>query len=379
MVKKLHKYIFMAVFILIFIACPIFAEADGISSTENTSSENSNLVRARIIQSSVKNKGGMDAGDKTLVVKEQILKINIIEGKHSGEKLDVTHDMQPSKPDNIEYKVGDEVFLSISEGADGSINSASVYQVVRDKPLSHLLFLFIFSMVLIGGFKGVKSLVSLGITCLIILKVFLPSILQGHNPITLSISICIVITIINLVIVSGFNKKTTAAILGTSGGVIISGIIAFMSINSARVLGVGTGDAQLLMDTPLKNPLNFKAILFGSILIGTLGAVMDVSMSIASTMKELRENNPGMPRGKIVKAGMSVGRDIMGTMATTLILAYISGAICLVLGYMANNSTFVDIVNQDMIACDIIKTFASSIGLIFTIPITAFIYLILDC
>jgi len=102
-------------------------------------------------------------------------------------------------------------------------------------------------------------------------------------------------------------------------------------------------------------------------------------MSIASTMKELRENNPGMPRGKIVKAGMSVGRDIMGTMATTLILAYISGAICLVLGYMANNSTFVDIVNQDMIACDIIKTFASSIGLIFTIPITAFIYLILDC
>ncbi|WP_446899722.1 YibE/F family protein [Clostridium sp. LBM24168] len=379
MFKKLHRYIFTAVFILIFIMRPILVEADGISGTENASGTNSNLVRAKVIESTVKNKNDINTENKTLVIKEQILKIKITEGKHSGEKVNVTHDMQTSKPDNIEYQVGDEVFLSTSEDANGSINSASIYQLVRAKSLSHLLLFFILSMVLIGGFKGIKSLLTLGITCLIILKVFLPLILQGHNPITLSISICIVITIINLVIVSGFNNKTTAAILGTSGGVIISGIMSFMSINSTRVLGVGTGEAQLLMDAPLKNQLNFKAILFGSILIGTLGAVMDVSMSIASTMKELKENNPNISRGKIIKAGMSVGRDIMGTMATTLILAYISGAICLVLGYMANNSTFMDIVNQDMIACDIIKTFASSIGLIFTIPITVFIYLILDC
>jgi Predicted multitransmembrane protein len=124
--------------------------------------------------------------------------------------------------------------------------------------------------------------------------------------------------------------------------------------------------------------LNFKAILFGCILIGALGAIMDVSMSIASTMKELRDNNPRISKGSIVRAGMSVGRDTIGTMTTTLVLAYISGTVFLILEYMSNNSRFIDIINQDMIASDIIKTFASSIGLIFTIPITVFVYWILD-
>ncbi len=177
---------------------------------------------------------------------------------------------------------------------------------------------------------------------------------------------------------SGFNRKSAAAILGTSSGVIIAGIIAYVYINSARVSGVGTEDAQLLMDSLLKGTLNFKGILFGSILIGTLGAVMDISMSIASTMNELRENNPRISNGNIIKAGMSVGRDTIGTMTTTLVLAYISGTVFLVLGYMVSKSSFIDIINQDMIASDVIKTFASSIGLIFTIPITVFAYWILD-
>ncbi|MFL0196718.1 YibE/F family protein [Clostridium sp. WILCCON 0269] len=233
-------------------------------------------------------------------------------------------------------------------------------------------------MILIGRGKGFKSIITLAFTCFMIIEVFLNLILQGYNPITVSIFVCISITIISLVIIGGINRKTISAIIGTSSGVIISGIISFIIVNVAKVSGVGTEEAQLLMDAPLKHGLDFKAILFAAILIGALGAVMDVSMSIASTMTEIKQANPRISPGKLMKAGMTVGRDTMGTMANTLILAYISGSICLVLGYLANDSNFLDIVNQDMIACEIIKTLAGSIGLIFTIPITVIVCCILS-
>lgn len=365
--------LFIAVLVIpIIIFCAISVKAEG---SESDVTDGGSMVKGKVIN--IISSNNTDA-NKNIMEKQQKLKIEITEGKHDGEKIDVTHTIQPSKPDNIEFKTGDELFLSISEDNNGKINEASVYQVVRQNQLLHLLIFFAASIILIGGIKGFKSLITLTITCLIIIKVFLPLILQGYNPIIVSTIICIVITIISLIIVSGFNKKTTAAILGTSSGVIIAGVIAYIYINFTSVSGVGTEDAQLLMDSLLKGTLNFKGILFGSILIGTLGAVMDVSMSIASTMNELKENNPRISNGNIIKAGMSVGRDTIGTMTTTLILAYISGTVFLVLGYMVSKSSFIDIINQDMIASDIIKTFASSIGLIFTIPITVFAYWILD-
>ncbi|MBV4416568.1 YibE/F family protein [Clostridium tyrobutyricum] len=378
MSNKIHKKIYKCLLLFIIIVIPIIlfssleVKADQPMNNESSVSDNNSgkIVKSKIIKIVSKNKGNN--------LKQQNLRVKIIEGKHNGEEFDIEHDMQTSKPDNIEFKTGDEVFLSIGEDSSGKVNTFSIYQVVRDKQLIHLLIFFIISIVVIGGIRGFKSLITLGITCLVIIKVFLPLILQGHNPITVSIVICIFITMVTFVIISGFNKKTAAAILGTSSGVVIAGVIAFMSIRSTRVSGVGTEDAQLLMDAVLKNPLNFKAILFGCILIGALGAIMDVSMSIASTMKELRDNNPRISKGSIVRAGMSVGRDTIGTMTTTLVLAYISGTVFLILGYMSNNSRFIDIINQDMIASDIIKTFASSIGLIFTIPITVFVYWILD-
>jgi uncharacterized membrane protein len=372
---KIRKCCLFVVLLVIPIVlfCTIPVKAGG-SESENNSIENT--VKGKVLN--VRSSSNANSEEKNVMEKQQKLKVEVLEGKHRGEKVDIIHTIQPSKPDNIEFKTGDELFLSISEDNSGKINEASVYQVVRQNHLFHLLVFFMISIVAIGGIKGFKSLITLAITCLIIVKVFLPLILQGYNPILVSTAVCIAITVISLIIVSGFNRKTTASILGTSSGVIIAGAIAYIYINFTSVSGVGTEDAQLLMDSLLKGTLNFKGILFGSILIGTLGAVMDISMSIASTMNELRENNPRISSRNIVKAGMSVGRDTIGTMTTTLILAYISSAVFLVLGYMVSKSSFADIINQDMIASDVIKTFASSIGLIFTIPITVFAYWVLD-
>lgn len=374
--KESKKYFFSLTILFLFIVqsiIPLRVFADDNSKTVNTDS-----IRAKIVQIVSVKKNNITAGDKDIVLEEQTLKIQILNGKHKGENVTIKNTFDPSRQGNPIFNKGDQVFLSISEDSNGNITSSNIYQVARDKPLTYLLIFFILSMILIGKGKGFKSIITLTFTCFMVIKVFLNLILQGYNPITISIFVCIAITIVSLVMIGGINRKTISAIIGTTSGVVISGVISFIVVNSTKVSGVGTEEAQLLMDIPLKHALDFKAILFAAILIGALGAVMDVSMSIASTMTEIKEAHPKISPGRLMKAGMVVGRDTMGTMATTLILAYISGSICLVLGYLANNSNFLDIVNQDMIACEIIKTLAGSIGLIFTIPITVIVCCILS-
>ncbi|UZQ49469.1 YibE/F family protein [Clostridium kluyveri] len=374
--KESKKYFFSLVILFLFIVqsiIPLKVFADDNSQTINTDS-----IRAKIVQIVSDKKKNITAGDKNVVLEEQTLKIQISSGKHKGEDVTIKNTVDPSKQGNLIFNEGDQVFLSISEDSNGNITSSNIYQVARDKPLTYLLIFFILSMILIGRGKGFKSIITLTFTCFMVIKVFLNLILQGYNPITISIFVCIAIAIVSLIVIGGINRKTISAIIGTTSGVVISGVISFIVVNLTKVSGVGTEEAQLLMDIPLKHALDFKAILFAAILIGALGAVMDVSMSIASTMTEIKEAHPKISPGRLMKAGMVVGRDTMGTMATTLILAYISGSICLVLGYLANNSNFLDIVNQDMIACEIIKTLAGSIGLIFTIPITVIVCCILS-
>ena len=374
--KECNKKLFSLVVFLLFTVQSIFPLTT--YAEDNPKNINTDSIRAKITQIVSTKKKNITAGDKDIILEEQTLKIQILSGKHKGESVIVKNTADPSRQGNLIFNEGDQVFLSISEDNKGNIASSNIYQVARDKPLTYLLVFFIFSMLLIGKGKGFKSIITLTFTCFMVIKVFLNLILQGYNPITISIFVCIAITIVSLVMIGGINRKTISAIIGTTSGVVISGIISFIVVNMTKVSGVGTEEAQLLMDIPLKYTLDFKAILFAAILIGALGAVMDVGMSIASTMTEIKEAHPKISTGKLMKAGMVVGRDTMGTMATTLILAYISGSICLVLGYLANNSNFLDIVNQDMIACEIIKTLAGSIGLIFTIPITVIVCCILN-
>lgn len=378
MIKKYSGRFFIYLITFLLIAIQIVNPIKVLGSSDESKNIKADGIRAKVLDIESTEKKNFNVNDKVYVVEEQNLKVQILSGKHVGENITIKNSINKSKQGNLVFNKGDELFISISEDTNGNITSSNVYQAARDKQLFYLLIFFMFSMILIGKGKGFKSIITLSITAFIIIKVFLNLILQGYNPIIVSIFVCISITVICMIIVGGINRKIISAIIGTSSGVIIAGIISFITVNMTKVSGVGTEEAQLLMDAPLKHMLDFKSILFAAILIGALGAVMDISMSIASTMTELKQANPTISAKNLIKAGMNVGRDVMGTMANTLILAYISGSICLILQYMANNSSFIDIINQDMIACEIIKTLAGSIGLIFTIPITVIVCCILN-
>ena len=238
---------------------------------------------------------------------------------------------------------------------------------------------FIISLAVIGGKKGLKSIITLIITGFMVIKVLIPLIIQGFNPTLVSSLICIFVIIVNLLIISGKNEKTLAAIIGTSGGVLIAGIIALLSNFIIRVNGLTDEEMQSIIYTSQNANFNFHGLLFAGIIMGALGAVMDVSMSIASSIKEIESAKPDMNLQELIRSGMNVGKDIMGTMANTLILAYVGGAMYIMImvssySYSTSISTAID---QDIIASEILKALAGSIGLVFAVPITAVVSAVL--
>lgn len=174
-----------------------------------------------------------------------------------------------------------------------------------------------------------------------------------------------------MLIISGLSRKTFSAIIGTVGGVVLAGALALIIGTLAKLTGLGNEEANMLMFIPHDVYFNFKGLLFAGIIIGTMGATMDVGMSIASAMNEIKENSPQIKKADLIKAGMNVGKDTMATMANTLILAYVGGSLHLLLLLIAYETPFSHIINWDMIASEIVRAIAGSIGIIFTIPITA--------
>lgn len=301
----------------------------------------------------------------------QEVTLEILSGEYSGE----VHVIDNHLPKNLAYRIevakGDKIIVAIDEmGTEKQIYISDYY---RNNVLIILVIVFLGLLILIGKLKGFKSVITISLTMFLIFKVLIPGILEGYNSLILSIVISAVITILTILIVSGMNKKSLAAIIGTVSGVVIAGVISVIVGNSIQITGMMPDEAAMLLYLPNAISLNYKNLLFSGILLGALGAVMDVAMSIASSIKEINNANSALEGKNLFKAGMAVGNDIMGTMANTLILAYTGSSIPLLLILNASGESFSSIVNMDIVATEVVRSLAGSIGLIVTIPITAFV------
>lgn len=289
-------------------------------------------------------------------------------------KYDLTYYLNNNmKADKINVNDNVYVYLNIE---DGVIQSSYIQYIDKQNLLIWMIAIYSVGILIIGGFKGLKALISLVITILIIFCVTIPCIYKGIDPLTITLITSIAVTILTFGIVAGFTKKTICAIIGTSCGIIIAGIFAIVFGNWMKLSGIGE-EALMLSSAPDGTIFNFKGILFSGIIIGALGACMDVGMSIASAISELKNENPKMMTKELMRAGMNIGKDIMGTMTNTLILAYVGGALTIILIFMGFKFEFFEVINQEMIAEEILRAIAGSFGLVFTIPLTTLISSIL--
>lgn len=278
------------------------------------------------------------------------------------------------QPYHIFAEPGDKILAYLDYEDDGStIKVGRIVKFVRTQHLIIILAIFLVLLVLVGGFQGVKAVVSLGMTLLMVFKVILPRILAGDNAVVVSVIATIVITVFTLLIISGFNKKSYAAMLGTIAGVTIGGGIAIWISSQAKILGLSFEEAQFIQFISDGVDLDFSGLLFASILLGALGAVMDVCMSIASSIEEIKQASPFISNKELFFSGMHVGRDVMGTMVNTLILAYAGSSMLLLMMYMGYGIPFIQIINDDLILTELVRALAGTIGLVAAIPITALI------
>ena len=305
-------------------------------------------------------------------IRYQHLKIEILDGSHKGETMTIRHTIERIMPGYYIFKVGDKLLVRATED-NGKIETVKIQEKVRDTQVYLIVGLFVALLLIIGGIKGLKTLVSLVIAVTMIFFGYIPLIIKGVNPILASLGISISVVIITLIIISGKNIKTLVAIIGTSLGVIISGILAFIFGNLAHLTGLADDSSISLAYIPQFRSLDYKGILFGTILIGAIGAIMDVAISIASALYEINDLDKNISKKNMIISGMNIGKDMMGSMSNTLILAYVGTTLHLIILFIVYRIRFTEIINLDSIATEIIRAMAGSIGLIITIPVTVVI------
>ncbi len=300
----------------------------------------------------------------------QHLKIKILTGKHRGEIYTVRNTVELAIPYKLIFKLNEKMVLQLDEDENGKVNTLKIYERARDIKAYIMIFIFTAALIFVGGKNGVKALAGLGVSIALIFGIFLPLIIRGANPILTALAVCSASTVSTLFIISGNNKKTYTAILGTVGGVIIAGLFAFAAGKILQLSGLGNEDAQMLAFIPQHRKIDYQGLLFAGMMIGAMGAVMDVAMSISSAMWEIIAVSPAISNKQLVKSGMNIGRDIIGSMSNTLILAYVSTSIPVLLLFVIFSNGFTEIINLEFLSAEILRAVSGSIGLIFTIPIT---------
>jgi len=297
----------------------------------------------------------------------QVLIIRLGQGPDKGEMVKMTLDYSPQSSLETGLKKGDRIVISSGSGG------YEFYSYDRSVGLVALILLFFAAALAIGRRKGVRALAGLLITLVVVFKVFIPLLFAGVPVIVLTLFTAILISLFTLLILNGLTLKTLAAFSGVFAGLTAAGCVAFVFQKAMYLSGLSLTDAQMLRYMPQQGGLSLEGLLFAGIVLGALGAVMDVGVELASSMNEIKQAAPGILFGQHIKSGMNVGRDIIGTMTNTLILAYAGASLPLLLLFNAYQWPLLRTINLDLIASEILRGLAGSIGLMITVPATVFV------
>lgn len=305
-------------------------------------------------------------------IRYQHIKVKLLSGDFKGNTYTLRNTIDQINPYKLILKKGENILLYQYED-DGKLTGLKIFERSKENSLYFLIGIFILSMILIGGLKGFKAFITLFLTVVVVICFLVPLLLKGYSPIPITIVSVAIITVLTLFIVSGINRKTWAGIIGTVLGTLIAGVLAMGVSNYTGLIGMGSEDMQALVYGSNGHFLDYRGILFSGVIIGALGAVMDVAISIASSMWEIEEINPDITNKQLIKSGMNIGKDIMGAMSNTLILAYVGSSLSLIMVFASFKLSFSEIINLDIVATEIIRSIAGSIGLILSIPATVLV------
>jgi uncharacterized membrane protein len=295
----------------------------------------------------------------------QELEMEVLSGPDKGKRILMNNFV--TRTDNKPAREGTKMIINSYDGfSTGMISSYS-----REIPAYILGLIFFVTVALIGRTKGLKALFALAFTLVCVLFLFVPMLLKGKNPIVASVVVVILSTAVTLLALNGLSPKTIIAGVSCILCTAVAGGIAFAFGAYTNFSTYNTPETENLIFVAQNTALSIHDIIFAGIVIATSGAMMDTTMSIASSLHEMKELNPGMSAEQIMKSGMNIGRDIMGTMTNTLILAFTGSGINSLLVIFMYNMPYKRIINMDMLIAEIMKGMSGSTAIALSIPITA--------
>lgn len=329
--------------------------------------------------------GGAYQGDQDMEdvpVGKQELTAELISGDYKGQRFSLTNNL--SYLYGTVLKEGDTITVAFSL-TDGKIENVVLQDYDRTVPLAVIVLLFLLVTILVGGKVGAKSLLGLGLTILCVFVILIPLLLDGWPTLPTVLALCAFVTVITFVVLGGVNRKTVCAILGTIMGVAMAMAFGKFACWLLRIDGykmyvaVPTVEPllQLRQTQDPAHALRLADLLVGGILLAALGAVNDVAMSISSAMNELIAVNPSLTRRQLFKSGMNIGRDMVGTMTNTLILALVGGSFAMIIYYTSMEPSWVQLMSTTFLSVEMVQALASSIGVILAVPFSVVIGMLL--
>jgi len=301
----------------------------------------------------------------------QQLEIELLEGDYEGKIIETTNNLLGQLEIDEMYEKGDTIIAGIRI-KDNQIDNAVAISLYRQGNEMLLFGIFFLLLILFARFIGLKALLSFVGSLYIIWTFLLPGLLNGYNPMLLSALFLSILTFLIIFAIAGFTKKGVSAFIGTLSGLFITIGITYFFGSRFGLMGMTANYAQTLAFSGHLD-LNMRDIFYAAIIIGASGAAMDIAMDVAASMQEVKDNKPSILLPDLIQSGFNVGRAVIGTMTTTLLLAYSGGYLTLLMLFVTKNSSLARILNLKIVSAEIMRTLVGSIGLVLVAPITAIV------
>lgn len=302
---------------------------------------------------------------------EQSCTLEMLNGKFKGKQIKGVNFLSGSLEKDKIYKAGEKALVTISYQGDeiGSVVMSDHYRLDKE---AILMLIFAVLLIVVAGKNGFLAIFSFLITVLTVWKILVPAYLKGYSPVWIGIFITLFLTVMIIFFVYGFDKRTLAASSGAMLGILTTCVLGMLFTDMFRIHGAVMPDSESLLYSGYQD-LNLTSIFMSSIFIGASGAMMDLAVDITSAVHEVIEKKPDITWKEAAKSGMNVGRAAMGTMTTTLLLAYSGGYITLLMVFMAQGTPMDHILNYKYVAAEILDTVVGSFGLVTVAPFTALV------
>lgn len=364
--KKAVRYLIYVLFVCVFAVFVI--KLNQVEKTELVVRTGQTFEKAKVVKILQDNleENGTRVG-------EQKVRVRMLTGVRKGEELDITS--SSGYLFGAACKPGMKVIVMQSVAGDSTV--ASVYTQDREGVIYIFALIYLLVLCLIGGKQGIKGCLGLVFTFFCVIFVYLPLVYLKYSPFWTAVFVCFITTLVTMYLIGGPTQKTCAATLGTLVGVILAGVSAWCFSKASGISGYNVSDIETLMTLWNTNRIQVGGLLFSGLLISCLGAVMDVAMSISSAIDEIYRQNLSLSRKELFKAGLRVGRDMMGTDSNTLILAFAGSSVSTLLLDYSYNLPYQQIINSNNIGIAIMQGLAGSFGIVLSVPFTVLICTIL--